>query len=66
MADRRIKFSDLTENDMKPEPDGKSGISRTERQWKQIDLVKRSVEELSYDRWNLAREIASWQFPSIL
>lgn len=63
MADRRIKFSDLTENDIKPKPDGKPGISRTERQWKQIELVQRNVEEPFYDRQNLAREIASWQFP---
>ncbi len=63
MADRRIKFSDLTENDIKPKPDGKPGISRTERQWKQIDLVQRSVKEPFFDRENLAHEIASWQFP---
>ena len=63
MSDRRIKFSDLTEDDIKPKPDGKPGIARTERQWMQIDLGQRRVVEPFYDRQNLEREIKSWTFP---
>lgn len=59
----RIKMSDLTEEDVVPKPDKKSGISASERQWLQIKKFKNGDNSIWLDRENLRREMSSWVFP---
>ncbi len=63
LRDRIIKFSQLTKEDIDPQADDKPGLSRTERQWLQVE--KAQNEDTSYwiDKENLRREMASWTYP---
>lgn len=63
LADGKIKFSQLVQDDIAPGPDDKPGISRTERQWKQVDMVQRQETQPWMDLDNLRREIGGWTYP---
>jgi hypothetical protein len=63
LNDGKIKFSQLDQNDIKPTADGKPGLSRSQRQWKQVDLVQRSVTEPWIHRDNLQRAIDDFKYP---
>jgi len=63
IADGKIRFADLVADDIKPKPDGKPGISRTERQWMQVELGLQKAQEPFIDGENLLREMDSWKFP---
>ncbi|HAT1844338.1 TPA: DUF2779 domain-containing protein [Legionella pneumophila] len=58
-----IKLKDIHETEFKiTEPD-KSGISRTQRQWLQIEKVKTQDNSIWIDKENLRAEMDSWQYP---
>ncbi|QEY53252.1 DUF2779 domain-containing protein [Legionella longbeachae] len=58
----KLKDIDETEFKIKAEPD-KFGISRTQRQWLQIEKVKNQDNSVWIDKENLKAEIESWQYP---
>ena len=58
-----IKITDLSEGDIHPMPDGRPGVSRTERQWLQVKKKIDGDTSVWIDREGLAQEMASWQFP---
>lgn len=58
-----IKLKDIYETEFKiTEPD-KSGVSRTQRQWLQIEKVKTQDNSIWIDKQNLKAEMDSWQYP---
>jgi len=63
IGDGILKIKDLTIDDIGPAPDGKAGLSRTERQWLQIDKVQRGDTSPFFDAANLQAEMTSWTFP---
>ena len=59
----RIKMEAITEEDVQPKGDEKDGLSRTERQWLQIEKYKNKDDSVWLDNDNLKREMDSWVFP---
>lgn len=67
-ADKFIKqgvyrVKQLTEEDVKPKSDSKPGLSRTERQWKQVEKIINNDNEPYLDIENLRSEMNSWTYP---
>jgi len=58
-----IKLKDIHEVDFRINESDKSGISRTERQWLQIEKVKTQDNTIWIDKENLKAEMDSWQYP---
>ncbi|RUR24757.1 DUF2779 domain-containing protein [Legionella qingyii] len=58
----KLKDIDETEFKIKTEPD-KFGISRTQRQWLQIEKVKNQDNSVWIDKENLKIEMDSWRYP---
>ncbi|MFO9570990.1 DUF2779 domain-containing protein [Legionella pneumophila serogroup 1] len=58
-----IKLKDIHETEFKIQESDKSGISRTERQWLQIEKVKTRDSNVWIDKKNLKTEMDSWQYP---
>lgn len=58
-----IKLKDIDETEFKIKEPDKSGISRTQRQWLQIEKVKAKDNSIWIDKENLKAEIDSWQYP---
>ena len=59
----RIKQKKVKKSDIKPKPDRRPGISRTERQWLQVSKVKKNDKKAFVDAENLKREMDSWEYP---
>ncbi len=57
------KIAQLSEDDIKPEPDGSAGLSSSERQWLQVEKVINKENSPWIDSDSLAREIQSWKYP---
>jgi hypothetical protein len=49
--------------DVKPREDDKAGLSRSERQWVQIESVKKSDGSVMFDRAGLAAEVRGYKYP---
>lgn len=58
-----IKLKDINETEFKINESDKSGISRTERQWLQIEKIKTQDNSIWIDKENLKSEIDSWRYP---
>ncbi len=58
-----IKLKDIDETGFKITESDKPGISRTERQWLQIEKVKTQDNSVWIDKENLKAEIDSWKYP---
>lgn len=58
-----IKLKDFSEEYINVKEDDKPGISRTERQWKQIEKAINHDNEVWMDTQSLKDEIASWTYP---
>ncbi|HAU1321523.1 TPA: DUF2779 domain-containing protein [Legionella pneumophila] len=58
-----IKLKDINETAFKINESDKSGISRTERQWLQIEKIKTQDNSVWIDKENLKAEIDSWRYP---
>lgn len=60
---RKIKLSDVTEEDISPKPDDKPGLSASERQWVQVNKYQQKDHSIWVDHENLSEEINSWVLP---
>jgi len=58
-----IKMSDISIDEINPTPDGKPGVSTSERQWLQIEKETTGDKSIWLDRENLQREMNGWVFP---
>ncbi len=58
-----IKMADIAESSILPKSDNKPGLSASQRQWLQIEKVKKADTSSWVDTANLSREISSWIFP---
>lgn len=58
-----IKMNDLQIEDVNPSPDGKPGISASERRWLQIEKYQSGDDTPWIDGDNLKREMDSWVYP---
>lgn len=61
--ERRIKMTDLDEDDLNIKDDDRKGISPSQRQWLQIVKVRNNDPTPWIDRHNLARAMESWVYP---
>lgn len=61
--ERRIKLSELTKEDVQPKPDGRPGITQSERQWLQVRKASDNDATVWIDSENLKREMDGWQYP---
>jgi hypothetical protein len=62
--DGLIFIEQISEDDIKPAPSkDKSGLSRTERQWLQIEKVQKKDNLAFIDKAGLKSEFASWIYP---
>lgn len=59
----KIKMSDLVEGDIDPKKADKSGISRTQRQWLQVEKVNNNDDQYFLDTEGLRAEMTTWMFP---
>ena len=59
----RIEIEDLDQEDFKPAPGDRPGMSARERQWKQVEKIQRNDETLYFDSENFKREMDQWIFP---
>ena len=59
----RARISEVVEEDINPRPDGKPGMSRSERQWFQIQKAATNDSDAYIDREGLKREMRKWKFP---
>jgi hypothetical protein len=58
-----IKISDIIEENISPEGDNKPGISKTERQWLQVEKIQKNDPSAWLDKENMIREFESWTYP---
>lgn len=58
-----IKLCDFTEEDLSIKEDEKPGLSRSQRQWLQIEKVKKNDNTIWIDATNLRDEMQSWVYP---
>ncbi len=63
VAAGKIRFAGFTEADIGTKTDDEPGITRTERQWKQIEMARDSVTTPWFDRDALSDEMRRWTFP---
>jgi hypothetical protein len=59
----RIKLCDITELDISPLTDNKPGLSRTQRQWLQVQKARSRDHSYWLDARNLKNEMDRWVFP---
>lgn len=59
----RVKLTDVRIDDIKPESDGKPGMSASERQWLQIKKAREHDDSPLIDRIHLAAEMKKWTYP---
>ena len=59
----KVKMSDLTKEDLSVVSDGKPGLSTSERQWLQIEKVKKNDSSYYIDKENLKKEMEKWTYP---
>ena len=57
------KLDQLDESDISPEPDGKPGLSASERRWLQVQKAAADDHEAWIDVEGLRAEMAGWTFP---
>ena len=63
IAAGKIKLTDITEEDIGIKlPDG-PGLSRSQRQWKQVQMSCDGIEEQWIDKAGLSAEMDTWTFP---
>jgi len=63
LAENRIAMSDVTEADIQPKPDGKPGLSLSERQWLQVRKVQTLDDSFWIEKAALKQEMQQWRFP---
>jgi hypothetical protein len=63
LKDHTFLLEEIDENDLKIENDKKPGMSRTQRQWLQIDKTKNSTIDPHFEMDELRIEMAQWKYP---
>jgi hypothetical protein len=63
IALRKIKMSDLVEQDLQIKQSERPGLSRTQRQWIQVQKSVANDRACHLDRAALQAEMSSWTFP---
>jgi hypothetical protein len=63
ISEGRIKLTEITEYDINIKPSDKPGISRTERQWKQVNKSQNNDTSYWIDKYNLSMEMDTWTYP---
>src|SRR5215204_745936 len=63
IADGKISFRDLTEEDIGLKTDDIPGITRSERQWKQVSMARDGETAHWIDKVNLRAKMEKWEFP---
>lgn len=59
----KIKLTDLCEEDISPKSDSKLGITSSERQWLQVEMVQQGQEKPFFDALGMKIEMDKWTFP---
>jgi hypothetical protein len=59
----KIKLTDLAEGDISPKHDKKPGISASERQWLQVEMVQKNETKPFLDAQGMKNEMDRWNFP---
>lgn len=64
IEESRYFIDDITEGDIDPKPkEGEAGLSRTERQWIQVEKVKKRDSSPYVEIDGIAAEMRQWMFP---
>lgn len=63
IADGRIKLSQVRESDINPIARDGPGLTRTQRQWLQVEKAQNKDTSCWIDKEGLASEMASWVYP---
>jgi hypothetical protein len=63
ISEGRIKLTEITEDDTKVKSDDKPGISRTQRQWMQVNKSQNNDTTYWIDKYNLSMEMDTWTYP---
>ncbi|HPY57251.1 MAG TPA: DUF2779 domain-containing protein, partial [Sedimentibacter sp.] len=63
ISEGRIKLTEITEEDIKVKSDDKPGISRTQRQWMQVNKSQNNDTTYWIDKYNLSMEMDTWTYP---
>lgn len=63
LSDGKYHLADLSEKDIKLKEDNEPGLSRTERQWIQIEKSKNEDDDIWLDTDGLRNEMSTWKFP---
>ena len=63
ISEGRIKLTEITEDDIKVKSDDKPGISRTQRQWMQVNKSQNNDTTYWIDKYNLSMEMDTWTYP---
>lgn len=58
-----IRMSDIHEDDINPQPDGRAGVSPSERQWLQVSKYQNQDDSIWLDSASLKSEMDSWVYP---
>ena len=63
IGEGRVALTSVTQDDLNMKPDGNPGLTRTDRQWKQIEQEHSGENEPYLDRAGLRNEMEKWTFP---
>src|SRR5699024_5576685 len=63
LQEDKIKFADLSKDDIGFKESDKPGLSRTERQWMQIEKSLNQDTTFYLDKVNLKNEMEKWTYP---
>lgn len=59
----KIKLTDLEEEDLRPLPGDKKGLSPSQRQWLQVEKVKNNDPAPYFDKQGFKTELELWKYP---
>ena len=63
IAEGKIKFSELTEEDLNIKDDDKPGLSNSQRQWLQVSKGANNSSDIYIDHDGMKSEMETWVFP---
>jgi len=63
IAAGKIKFSDLSKEDLNVKSDNKPGLTNSERQWLQVKMGFNNCDDIYIDSDGMKSEMDSWVFP---
>ena len=63
IEERRVRISSVSKNDISPKANGKIGLSRSERQWLQVEKSQNNDKSAYIDKESLVHEMDRWVYP---